>query len=261
MKTLIIALTALAAINIFAAPQMPAPGEKIKVRHMTPEMRKHLGERIPKPGSQKGKVAIINTQDVVPEAALKSLAADNAKLSGLNIVYEKSAAGAADALKAASKADIAIVVVADDKTPALLSAVEDGWAVVNVKKLEKGLNTPEDKEKFFNARCQKEILRAFVSIGGGLTSQYPGNILAVTRIEDLDLCETFIPVDRLQVMTQHLSKRGVSPLVMAHYRQACKQGWAPAPTNDAQRAIWNKVHATPDKPIKIEFDPKRDAGK
>ena len=41
------------------------------------------------------------------------------------------------------------------------------------------------------------------------------------------------------------------------YRQACQEGWAPAPKNDEQKAIWNQVHAIPDKPIKIEFDPKR----
>ena len=42
------------------------------------------------------------------------------------------------------------------------------------------------------------------------------------------------------------------------YRQACKEGRAPVPTNDVQRAIWNKVHQIPDSPLVIEFDPKRD---
>jgi hypothetical protein len=51
---------------------------------------------------------------------------------------------------------------------------------------------------------------------------------------------------------------GVTPTLVAHYRQACKQGWAPAPTNDVQRAIWNKVHELPSDPIKIKYDPKRD---
>ena len=27
------------------------------------------------------------------------------------------------------------------------------------------------------------------------------------------------------------------------YRQACIEGWAPAPTNDVQKAIWEKVHS------------------
>ena len=35
-------------------------------------------------------------------------------------------------------------------------------------------------------------------------------------------------------------------------------GWAPQPTNEVQRAIWDKVHAIPDKPLTIEFNPKKD---
>ena len=42
------------------------------------------------------------------------------------------------------------------------------------------------------------------------------------------------------------------------YSRACREGWAPPPTNDVQRTIWKQVHAVPDKPIKIEFDPKKD---
>lgn len=248
-----------------AEPRMPAPGEKIKVHRMTPEMREMMrkknGEKIAKPGSQKGSVLFINTQDVVPGDLFKSLAADLAKETGFNIGYAKVAPGEPSDVKAAANADFAVVIVADDKTPALLSAIEDGWAVVNVKKLDQYLSTPEDKAKFYNARCQKEVLRAFASIGGGMTSQYPGNIMNTTSVKDLDLCDTFIPADRLQDMTKYLAKRGVTPIYMAYYRQACKQGWAPAPTNDVQLAIWNKVHEVPDKPIKIEFDPKRDAGK
>jgi len=34
-------------------------------------------------------------------------------------------------------------------------------------------------------------------------------------------------------------------------RQRKRDG--PAPTNDVQKAIWEKVHAIPDKPITIEY--------
>ena len=32
---------------------------------------------------------------------------------------------------------------------------------------------------------------------------------------------------------------------------------APAPTNEFQKAVWDKVHAIPQNPMKIEFDPKK----
>ena len=41
------------------------------------------------------------------------------------------------------------------------------------------------------------------------------------------------------------------------YKEACEEGWAPAPTNEIQKAIWDKVRATPKNPMKIEFDPKK----
>jgi len=36
-----------------------------------------------------------------------------------------------------------------------------------------------------------------------------------------------------------------------------EEGWAPAPTNEYQKIVWDKVHAIPQKPMKIEFDPKK----
>lgn len=243
MKRILIIFIATLSLNavVQAAPQMPAPGEKIKVHHMTPEMRekmkKRLGDRIPKPGSQKGTIVFINTQSVVPESVFLPLVASQAKQSGFNMRYVKVATGEPEALKASAKADIAVIIVADDKSPTLLAAIEDGWAVVNVKKLEQGLTTPADKEKFYMARCQKEVLRALVSVCGGMMSQYPGNIMDSAHIRDLDLCDVFIPADKQQDMIRYLAQRNVTPLTMAHYRQACQQGWAPPPTNDVQKAI------------------------
>ena len=40
------------------------------------------------------------------------------------------------------------------------------------------------------------------------------------------------------------------------YHKACEEGWAPAPTNEVQKAIWEQVKADkergPTNPIKIE---------
>jgi len=47
----------------------------------------------------------------------------------------------------------------------------------------------------------------------------------------------------------------VTPCIRATYRRACHLGWAPPPTNDVQRAIWEKIKAEkergPTKPITI----------
>ena len=129
VATTILAAAVFAGMEADAEPKMHAPGEKIKVHKMTPEMRekvmKRLGNRIEKPGSRKGKVAFIDTR-TKPCEELKNLVAAYAGLTRLNLVFETAAPGEPAALKAASKADVAVIIVADDTTPALLAAVEDG---------------------------------------------------------------------------------------------------------------------------------------
>ena len=58
-------------------------------------------------------------------------------------------------------------------------------------------------------------------------------------------------------MQKMWNRFGVSKERRVPYRVACQQGWAPAPTNDYQKAVWEEVHAVPSDPMKIEFDPKK----
>ena len=58
-------------------------------------------------------------------------------------------------------------------------------------------------------------------------------------------------------MINNAKLMGVAVRRRVSYRKACQEGWAPAPTNDIQKAIWDKVHAVPATPMKIEFDPKK----
>ena len=44
---------------------------------------------------------------------------------------------------------------------------------------------------------------------------------------------------------------------VTNYRTAVKEGWAPQPTNDVQKAIWDKVHAMPTEPLKIKSETKK----
>ena len=77
-------------------------------------------------------------------------------------------------------------------------------------------------------------------------------------ISDLDKYpDEAIPVDVLGRTLRYLPEAGCNLRTMVPYRTACREGWAPAPTNDIQKAIWNEVRQLPTKPIKIEFDPKK----
>ena len=92
---------------------------------------------------------------------------------------------------------------------------------------------------------------------GGMGSSFPGNIMNIAKVEDLDLCDEFVPFDKVGVVKQHLKNAGVTPVRYATYRIVCREGWAPAPTNDVQKAIWDKVHAMPTEPIKIKPEEKK----
>ena len=79
----------------------------------------------------------------------------------------------------------------------------------------------------------------------------------IFEISDLDHVGEFIPGDTAENCRKLLAKRGVYPKRYVTYRAACIRGWAPAPTNAAQKAVWDKVRAIPKNPMKIEFDPKK----
>ena len=216
------------------------------------------GGLVGKPNSSKGKIVFVNTQGEMGEAniagAISSLGEIIAKYA---VSSEKDTPDKPLALKAKHKADIAVIIVAEDDSPALLAAPEECWAVVNVRALKKNLKSDAAVEKFFDSRCRKEIMRGFVCAAGGMGSSFPGNIMNVAKVEDLDLCDEFVPFDKVGVVKQHLKDTGVTPVRYATYRIACREGWAPAPTNDVQKAIWDKVHAMPTEPLKIKPEEKK----
>lgn len=248
----------LAAIAIVTSATALAAAETNALAAGHAAMAAKAGGMLEKPNSSKGRIVFVNTQNEMPAAnirlAVKSLA-DILDKYPVEIVEANPAK--ADELKERFKADIAVIVAAEADAPGLLAAPDEGWAVVNVRALTRNLKTEAAKAKFYKARCRKEIMRGFVCAAGGVGSSFPGNIMNVAKVEDLDLCEEFVPFDKVGVVRQHLKASGVIPSRFATYRTACREGWAPPPTNDVQRAIWDKVHAIPKTPMKIEFDPKK----
>lgn len=213
------------------------------------------GGRIVKPGTMKGKILFINCQDTVPVTKVEEVASNLAKTLKMNIGVSRSDSsslkGASETLRN-SGANLGVIMTeCGDETPLMLVAPECKWAIVNTSKLGR-----ENKEE----RLQREALRAFMFIAGGLCSQYPNNLTEpVTSVEQLDdYAVPQLPMDLTGRFKNYLPKLGVTPATIISYKKACMEGWAPAPTNEIQKAVWEQVHAIPQKPIKIEFDPKTD---
>ena len=132
----------------------------------------------------------------------------------------------------------AVVIVVDNATdPAILVAPEDKWAKVNIGKF---------KDKNVKSRTQMELLRAFCYLCGGIGSEYnnplTGFIGNPAQLDDSPVTE--LPIDVINRCSPYLKQLGVIPYIESTYRKACREGWAPAPTNDVQKAIWEDINAT-----------------
>ena len=223
-------------------------------------MEKHGGLLSAK-GTPAGRIVIVNAQSKVSTdnfdyAALKG----GSWMRGLctvvseNVKPAKCVVAEMDGLRKRHQADFLLLVTDDPALPPSLVAVESQWAIMNVAALEKGAATPE----VTRIRARNEFSRVFCMLCGGFSSQFKAPLTNyVVTIDDLDSCLADPPVDVNARLRDYLDLRGVKPERRVTYRQACQEGWAPAPTNEFQKAVWDQVHQPPAKPMKIEFDPKK----
>lgn len=150
-----------------------------------------------------------------------------------------------------------VVQVNDDKSaPSLLVAPEAAWAAVNVAALDVDKPSPEK----FKSRVQKEVFRAYLYAAGVANSDIqPCLMRQIRRPRDLDKSQVIQPgPSAVAPVMNTAGELGVFEKVIMTYKEACQEGWAPVPTNEVQKAIWEKVHALPTNPITIKYDPKRD---
>lgn len=198
---------------------------------------------------QKGRILVANAQIAVPAEALSSSVN---RISGLfKISFEIEKCDPALKLNSRSakekNANAVIYMVDDASLPGFLVAPEERWAQVNVAPLRDG---------DVNERAKKQLVRAFCYLCGAASSQYPGTLLdAIESPRQLDGAPNAIPSDVLMRFPGYLSSLGITPYTEMTYRKACKLGLAPMPTNDFQKAIWQKIHSEkergPTNPIKI----------
>ena len=158
-----------------------------------------------------------------------------------------------------SKAAVVITLSDDDSAPSLLVAPEVPWAGINVGAL--AVDSP--KPEVLASRLQKEIWRAFMYACGAANSvMQPCVMRTVRRPQDLDAHVISVPCpDSLPRVANTAKELGIGETSICTYKQACMEGWAPAPTNDVQKAVWQEVHSMPKSPMKIKFDPAAQKGK
>ena len=152
------------------------------------------------------------------------------------------------------------VFIADDPTlPMTLTASEAKWSLVNAAKL-KADNPPPQK---FARRLSLLVARQCYRILGSDESKGVDTCFhSVFDLADLDSITSYDITMAPQIsLNEVMELRGIEVPEYGTYEDACELGIAPKPTNDVQRAIWEKVHAPPKTPLKIKFDPAMQKGK
>ncbi len=171
----------------------------------------------------------------------------SATLPGGEAAWRRAAEEAREAGVAA-----AVLVIDDAAYPFLMDSPDGRWAVLNVAAV-KG-----DAAKL-SGRLTKLVWNATArAVGAGGCGDAFSVFAPFTTLAELDRLGSDPGPMGHNALIDAAKARGLKFVTLATYRTACQQGWAPAPTNEFQKAIWEQVHAIPDKPIKIEFDPKKD---
>ena len=212
-------------------------------------------------------VAAVGVSVVVVDTREKpGVAADQFKevferLSKTNVKVEKVARNANEkphakalaALKANNAAYVILIAESSD-CPGLCVMPEERIAIINAKRYLGG-NDPLAPE----TRLIKEVWRALGFVGGVGYAPYQNDVLQpVYNLRELDalVYQVMQPMN-FQKMYAQMAKFGVKRARHIPYRLAVMEGWAPQPTNEYQKAIWDEVRAAPKNPMKIKFDPKK----
>ena len=215
-------------------------------------MQRYRERRIAKDGGMVVKedmanryIAVVNAQKRVPHADVEAFAAAISERYSIMAVVEcRDGEVTFESVGAAlKKRNVGAALVFADVPcwPILMVAPETRWATVNVAALASdGADATRLRDRFV-----KEAWRAFAYVGGAADTLRDECLMRpVETLVDIDhlKAKTLSPEPEMR-MRQHLAALGVRPVVRATYREACREGWAPAPTNDIQRAIAEQVKA------------------
>lgn len=158
------------------------------------------------------------------------------------------------------KAKGAVWIVDDAALPRVLTATEDGWAVLNVSQI----NADKPEQKQLSERIFREVYRVFGFLNGTTDPEMmPQCVMKPSHgVKGLDelVCRNYSPSSFAKIQA-YLAAEGYKQKQSGTYYDACEEGWAPAPTNAVQKSIWDKVHQLPTKPLTIQRESERNKGK
>ena len=266
MKRLIAIALVLCAGLALADSMPPSPAatterRQRKRKRVTPEMQMQKFGGFVTAAYEGRYCYFMNAQRRVPQETLEWAAGQVMQVLSLPVRIESCEIEGADNFSPIRKAWTgdrktgAVVSVVDlPGWTTLLVAPEDGWVQVNVAALAKDNPSAEVLE----TRLKKELWRAFVLLFGGGNSHLAGDLMRpVNSLKDLDAYPHLAPgPEPFNAVLDGARARGITFVRRTTYKAACEEGWAPAPTNEFQKAIYEQVKADrergPTNPITIQ---------
>lgn len=235
-----VSAVALCAIAASGAKTPSVKEREAKLAALEAQEYRQNGGLLKRPNTQKGRIVFLDCQRKADAATVARSAANLQKELSFAIDVER---GTFDLAAPKVVGEATLFIVDDPKLPSLLAAPEDRWAMVNTGKL--GTDDPE----LFRSRAAKEISRGLALLGGAFMSQFQTTLMeCVTAPDQLDGFHDWrLPFDALQKMKKYLKGYGLGEFDPISYRDACYEGWAPAPKDDIQRAILKEETALREK--------------
>lgn len=242
MRTMIMTLAALSTMCAMAVTITPDANIATNPERYERMMRA-TGGLITKPGV--GKIAVINNQDVISDETINSVVGKLVFQTQFDVEVIK---GEFAMYAPPSGFKAAVIIANKPELPLSLVAIENLWGLVNVAKL---------GDKNIDLRFTKEFIRVTTVAFGASRSQFTGSPLS--SADSVEMLDKFVTdnytFDCQQSIIRNLTALGMAPATKGTYKKACQEGWAPEPTNEYQRVIWEKVKAEqseqPSNPLKI----------
>lgn len=185
-----------------------------------------------------GNVALVASSRI-PDDTIDTIARRLGGMLMVKVVHRQGAWSLEEAEFACEKYEskAVIFIVSDEAYPMSLVALESRWAIVNAVRLQ------SSDAGLFARRLQKEVFRVASALLGGSSSKYKVSVMrGVFSVEDLDKrAGDVITFDLLMNIFNYMPQMGLKQYEVMSYRDACEEGLAPVPTNDVQRAIWEKT--------------------
>lgn len=226
-RTLFFMFVGIAAVA-FSAETTARPADAVTCRE---RMLRATGGFVDK--AAVGKIVVVNAQRRIGGATVRAVV--DKLVFQTKFAVEVVDTGAFSMFARPEGASAAVVLADDASLPLSVISPEILWGLVNVEKL---------GDQNVESRFTKEFVRVTTLAFGGAISQFAGSPLNPTssaKMLDRYVTDNYT-FDCQQAILRNLMVLGMRPFVRTSYRRACEEGWAPAPTNEVQRKIWERVN-------------------